>query len=156
MDDRDGLRCGHAPGGVAIMWRASLDKHVTPLKLDINWLSGIRIQFENQVYIILSVYMPYECRENVDDYLENLGVIKTIIDELQCTCISVLGDWNSDISDHASIFGRQLMTSCADNNMILSSKSHLSIDTLILILIFMIQAEAYIGITPGCAASDLV
>ena len=54
--------------------------------------------------------MPYECRENVDDYLENLGVIKTVIDELECTCISVLGDWNSDISDHASIFGRQLMT----------------------------------------------
>ena len=43
--------------------------------------------------------------------------------------ISVLGDWNSDISDHASIFCRQLMTFCADNNMILSSKSHLPIDT---------------------------
>ena len=38
------------------MWRASLDKHVTPLKLDINWLTGIRIQFENQVYIIMGVY----------------------------------------------------------------------------------------------------
>ena len=73
--------------------------------------------------------MPYECRENVDDYLENLGGIKTVIDELECTCISVLGDWNSDISDHTSIFGRQLMTFCADNNMILSSKSHLPIDT---------------------------
>ena len=33
------------------------------------------------------VYMPYECRENVDDYLENLGAIKTVIDELECTCI---------------------------------------------------------------------
>ena len=46
--------------GVAIMWRAYLDKHVTALKLHINWLtgkSGIRIQFENQVYIILCVYI---------------------------------------------------------------------------------------------------
>ena len=42
--------------GVAIVWRASLDNHVTPLKLDINWLTGIRIQFENQVYVILCVY----------------------------------------------------------------------------------------------------
>ena len=27
MYDSYGLRCGHAPVAVAIMWRASLDKH---------------------------------------------------------------------------------------------------------------------------------
>ena len=57
-------------------------------------------------------------------------VIKAVIDDLECTCLSVLEDWNSNISDHASIFRRHLITFCDDNNnMVLSSKSHLPNDT---------------------------
>ena len=40
---------------------------------------------------MLCVYMPYECSENEDMYLENLGIIKAIIDDLECTCISLVG-----------------------------------------------------------------
>ena len=36
--------------------------------------------------MLLCVYMPYECRDNEGSYLENLGTLKTIIDELDCTC----------------------------------------------------------------------
>ena len=91
MDNTTGLCHGHAPGGVAIMWRSSLDKYVTPLYFNINWLTGIRIQQGNQIFVILCVYMPYECRDNEESYLDNLGTIKTIIDELDCTCISETG-----------------------------------------------------------------
>ena len=38
VDNTTGLFHGHAPGGVAIMWRSSLDKYVTPLDFNINWL----------------------------------------------------------------------------------------------------------------------
>ena len=50
VDNSACLRHGHAPGGVAIMWRAALDKNITPLDFDINWLTGIRLQHGNQVY----------------------------------------------------------------------------------------------------------
>ena len=61
----------------------------------------------------------------------DLVVIKAVIDDIECTCLSVLEDWNSNISDHASIFRRHLITFCDDNNnnMVLSSKSHLPNDT---------------------------
>ena len=51
------------------------------------YTSSIRLQHGNQVYMLLCVYMPYECRDNEGSYLENLGTLKTIIDELDCTCI---------------------------------------------------------------------
>ena len=49
------------------------------------------MQFDNTVYVIICVYMPYECRENEDFYLENLGITNAIIDDLECTCISLVG-----------------------------------------------------------------
>ena len=48
VDNSACLRHGHAPGGVAIMWRAALDKNITPLDFDVNWLTGIRRQHVNQ------------------------------------------------------------------------------------------------------------
>ena len=99
------------------MWRAALDKNITPLDFDINWLTGIRLQHGNQVYMLLCVYMPYECRDNEGSYLEKLGTLKTIIDELDCTCIYVVGDWNSDISDSASLFGNHVRLFCSENDL---------------------------------------
>ena len=125
VDNTTGLCHGYAPGGVAIMWRSSLDKYVTPLDFNINWLTGIRIQHGTQIFVILCVYMPYECRDNEESYLDNLGTIKTIIDELDCTCISILGDWNSDISDRTSLFGNHVRLFCTENNLILSSEHFL-------------------------------
>ena len=33
-------------------------------------------------YAIICVYMPYECNDNEDIYLEKLGVLHSILDEL--------------------------------------------------------------------------
>ena len=66
VDNTAGLRRGHAPGGVAIMWRSRLDKNITPLEFDVNWLTGIRLRYGNHVYMLLCVYMLYECRDNED------------------------------------------------------------------------------------------
>ena len=95
------------------------------LDFNINWLTGIRIQQGNQICVILCVYMPYECRDSEESYLDNIGIIKTIIDELDCTRISILGDWNSDTSDRTSLFGNHVRMFCTENNLILSSESFL-------------------------------
>lgn len=47
VDDTDGLCRGHIPGGVAIMWRSSLDKNGTPLNFYTDWLTGIQISVGN-------------------------------------------------------------------------------------------------------------
>ena len=60
--------------------------------------------------------MPYESHAHEDLFLENLGTIKSVLKELDTTCISVLRDWNSDISDSESVFCRhfkQIFEKCA-------------------------------------------
>ena len=89
---RDRLRRGHNPGGVAILWRTHLDMHVTCLDLNIDWLTGVKITISNRTYVILCAYMPYESHAHEDLFLENLGTNKGVIEELDTTCISVLGD----------------------------------------------------------------
>ena len=60
VDYRDGLRRGHNPGGVAIMWRKRFDSCVEVLNFDTDWLTGIKLSQNNKSYVILCVYMPYE------------------------------------------------------------------------------------------------
>ena len=81
-------------------WRTSLDMHVACLNLDIDWLTAIDINFSNQKCVILCVYMPYEFHDHGDLFLEYLGTLKAVIEDLNTTCISIVGDWNSDISDN--------------------------------------------------------
>ena len=87
------------------------------------------MQFGNQIYVLICVYMPYECSESEDIYLEKLGIIKAIIDDLECTCISLVGDWNSNISDSTSLFGNHVKSFCTENNLLLSSETYLPSDT---------------------------
>ena len=102
---------------------------MTPLIFNIDCLTGIQMQFGNQIYVLICVYMPYQCSENEDIYLENFGIIKAIIDELECRCISLVGDWNSNISDSASLFGNHVRSFCSENNLLLSSETYLPSDT---------------------------
>ena len=37
---------------------------------------------DGRKYAIICVYMPYECNANEDIYLEKLGVLHSILDEL--------------------------------------------------------------------------
>ena len=97
----DALYCGHPPGGVTILWRICYDSVITPFKSGVDWITGI--VFDKR-YVILCVYMPYECHVNEADYVEKLGVLQSILSELDTTCVSILGDWNADISDDSSIF----------------------------------------------------
>ena len=71
-----------------------------PGRVRVDWITGIVF---DKSYVILCVYMPYECHVNEADYVEKLGVLQSILSELDTTCVSILGDWNADISDDSSI-----------------------------------------------------
>ena len=129
VGDTDCFRIGHIPGGVVIVWKSSLDNNVTPLNFNTDWHTSIRMQFGNQVYVITCVCMSYGCSENEDIYLENLNIIKNIIDDLKCISISLVGDWNSNISDSTSLFGNHVNSFCTENNLLSSSEIYLPRDT---------------------------
>ena len=129
VDYRDRLRRGHNPGGVVILWCTHLDMHVACLYINIDWLTGITITISNRTYVILCVYMPYESHAHEYLFLENLGIIKAVIEELDTTCFSVLADWNSDISDSESFFCRHFKQFCEENCWLLFSELLLPANT---------------------------
>ena len=55
VDYRDGLRRGHNPGGVAIMWRKRFDSCVEVLNFDTDWLTGIKLSQNNKTYVRYTV-----------------------------------------------------------------------------------------------------
>ena len=66
VDNRDALYHGHPPRGVSILWRICYDSVITPFKSGVDWITGI--VFDKR-YVILCVYMPYECHVNEADYV---------------------------------------------------------------------------------------
>ena len=87
VDYRDRLCRDHNPGGVAILWRTCLDMHAACLNLDTDWLTGIEINYNNQKYVILCVYMPYESHDHEDLSLEHIDTLKAITEDLNTTYI---------------------------------------------------------------------
>ena len=68
-------------------------------------------------------------RANRATFVEKLGVISSIMEDIEVTCVSIMGDWNADISDGDSVFGTQLRVFCEENNVILSSEQFLPRDS---------------------------
>ena len=86
------------------MWRKRFDSCVEVLNFDTDWLTGIKLSQNNKTYVILCVYMPYESVDNEDAFVEKLGVLSSIMEDIEVTCVSIMGDWNADISDGDSVF----------------------------------------------------
>ena len=129
LDSSDALYHGHPPGGVAVLWRTSLDKYISPIVYEADWISGIQFATDKKKIVILCVYMPYECTQNEDRYMENLGILYSILSELDTTCVFILSDFNADISDSNSTFGNHLRQFCQDTSLKLSSEILLPCDT---------------------------
>ena len=123
VDSESGIMRGHAPGGVAILWRSRFDKIVKPVMFDLDWIVGIELLFNDKKCVILNVYMPCETEGHEEKYLNNLGKITCILDEIDCTCIYLVGDWNADIN--GSTFADHLLNFIAESNLEFSSKEFL-------------------------------
>ena len=115
--------------GVAILWKESLDTSVTPLVFDQDWIIGIKVNIMNRTFCLLNIYLPYDTRDNDDLYTERLGMLNAIMEEVDCSSINVVGDFNSDILNGASHNSRQLACFCESNEYIWSSKLLLPNDT---------------------------
>ena len=82
------------------------------------------------VLIILSVYLPYQCPENEVKYLEKLGFINALTNELDTTCFVINGDWNANLREGGnSLFAKHMVQLCDDNGFTLSSKVLLPADS---------------------------
>ena len=55
--------------------------------------------------------------------------MQAILSELDTSCVSILGDWNADISDVNSMFATHMKDFCSDTGMVISDEAMLAGDT---------------------------
>ena len=130
-DTRDGPVTGHPPGGVAILWKSTLDASIDVLDFGHDWLCGISIESQTKNFVIICVYMPCHLNtaEREDLYLSNLGTLHSVIEDLHTSTVFVIGDWNADISCDDHSYGSLLRSFCMDQNLNLSSQRLLPSNT---------------------------
>ncbi len=124
-----GILRGRIPGGVAILWHKKYDPLITVIRLEIDWGIAIKVVHNDKAFVILNVYMPYECNANEDEYINRLGFISSLIKENAYTCIFIVDDMNADISGKKSLFSQHLVQFCEDSKLVLSSKVLLPVDS---------------------------
>ena len=110
---------GRPHGGVGVLWHKSLDSFVSVLDLHSEWACGINVSLQGDTVCILSVYLPYECDENQDDYIRALEELKVLVDESVTPLIFILGDYNTDILKQ-STFSRYIEQFLSESNLLLS------------------------------------
>ena len=126
--ENDKLLTGRPYGGVAILWRKSLGVIYKVLDFDDSRITGIQFDFDSNPVIFLSVYLPYECSDNFDEYMHYISRIGDIIESSSSPYIYVSGDYNANLSC-TSVFGSELLSLCDQNNMVISDHILLNSDT---------------------------
>ena len=96
LDASCGILSGRPYGGVGL-WKRSLDQYITILDDSYDWLCGVRI-CPNREYYLLNVYLPYECEENRERFIDYMSKIAVYVDSINSLCVTITGDFNADIS----------------------------------------------------------
>ena len=123
VDASVGLIQGRGSGGVALMWRSSLSKYIKPLELNSDWCVAIELSTETTKLVIFNIYMPYQCGENEELYIEQLGSISSFIEELNCTNFVIIGDFNANLRFSGNnLFAGHMTEFCQDNELLISSQ----------------------------------
>ena len=89
FDFGDGIFLGRGHGGTAIYWSKDI-KASTFSNCD-GSIIGLRVSLANSDLCLVNVYLPCCCPNNTDDFLEYLGKIKSLCDDLQCPNICFMG-----------------------------------------------------------------
>jgi exonuclease III len=90
-------------GGVAILYKTSLQHVVSALDIEDDRICGLRIKLENGSWLnIFMVYLPSSnyAISTFDDYIEKLHDIYNTYHDDENECL-IMGDFNSEITDNA-------------------------------------------------------
>ena len=134
VDLCNGPLLGRPYGGLAILWKKSLDLSCSFLRYDDDCVIGLEIDYNrNGNLLLLNCYLPYECHENTEHFYQCLGNIASIINTSKCIHVIAAGDFNADCSSllamnerpRQSRFGKIFRNFCEDENLVMCDIIHL-------------------------------
>ena len=111
----EGSLVGRLHGGLAVLWRKSLNAQLQVIKYDDeDRVKGVVVKRQRKIYHFLNVCLPYECKENVLDFTNYVCKMHTIFMNNNTVYNLTVGDFNANIT-RDSLFGLQLLQFCEDN-----------------------------------------
>jgi endonuclease/exonuclease/phosphatase family metal-dependent hydrolase len=120
-----GVLRGRPHGGLAVMWRKSLNAQVQVMPSPSPRLLPISMESTQDKVFLVNTYMPYQCDNNYEEFMETLGMLSTILDEADSHLIAAIGDFNAGKD---TPFLEELQRWCVQQHMTMSSSCFLSHD----------------------------
>ena len=117
IDMTERMIVGRPYGGVAILIRKELREHCNFLCYDDPRIMGIEFKSITDCIYFMNVYMPYQCTDNYDCYVEYLGKSSAILEECTTTKIAIVGDFNAAVSTSVET---ELLALCESQNLVIS------------------------------------
>ena len=116
MDISNGIKSGRPYGGVAVLVRKSIRESQVHT-FDDSHLFGITVNTSDMPCYFLNLYMPYQCDNNYDLFVEYIGKISSIIEESVTSNLIVLGDFNAAVD---TVFESELLDMCKSHQLVVS------------------------------------
>ena len=126
-DASAGVLSGRPYGGVGFTWKSTLDECIYVIQTDYDWTCCIQISSANKDMYVINVYLPYDCTDNREIYIDYLSNIVVFTSGINNTWITIVRDFNADISQ-ISPFGSILHDFCIENAFTISDQEYLLAD----------------------------
>ena len=109
---------GRPKGGLGIFWHSHIDSIVHPVIYDDEErIMGLKIYTSRGQFLILKVYLPYQCDSNKDLYIHRIGELQAIVEECDTSNSMILGDYNGDPVNN-SMYGDLIYNFANETNLI--------------------------------------
>lgn len=84
------------------------------------------LDYNHSKYLMLNVYLPYFCEENIPEYTMYIGKIESILESSDINGISIVGDFNAE---PGKLYFNELTKLCDEYDLIVSDVEKLSQDS---------------------------
>lgn len=114
-------RNGRPRGGLSVFWNKKLDKFVTPIIYCKN-VMGLKINFDNEVILLLNVYMPCDDRtaSSLLEYKHISAQLHVIVENETIDKVLIAGDFNAD--PYKGRFWEELLSFKDDLNLTIADQ----------------------------------
>ena len=88
-------------------------------------ITGLEINCLSDSLHLLNVYLPYQCHDNYDDYVEYMGKLSAIAEGCTSTSskLAIIGDFSAAVE---TTFEAELLTFCTDRELTISGYEYLA------------------------------
>ena len=117
IDSSSGIISGRPIGGVSILIREKMRQYCNFVFYDDPRITGLEINCLSDCLHLLNVYLPYQCHNNYDDYVEYMGTFSAIAEGCTSSKLAIIGDFNAAVE---TTFETELFTFCTDRELTIS------------------------------------